>query len=264
MSLNHPAYIMENKDSAVRNFLGETELEVNPFEENLKDPFTQEETPEETNEEVEEKPLPFHKDPKIQKFIDKEISKRLAEIQPNETEKFTRENTQENDEVTDVLVRLIGNDTPEKLSMVKEFKNVLEKGTQRAKQEAIEELNARQYAEVKADQEAQQELETAFENIEETFNVDISSNSPLAKKTRQEFVTFVEKIAPKDRNGDILDYPDMISAFETYQDMKKATSQPSRAKELASRGMSRSAETTVKPQQKMNWDAVDSYMETLK
>lgn len=256
---------MENKDSAVKNFLGETEVEVNPFEENLKDPFVVEETQEQAKEEevAEEKPLPFHKDPKVQKFIDKEITKRMAELQPTETERFVRE-TPETDEVTDVLTRLIGNNTPEKVSMVKEFKNILEKGTQRAKEEAIAELRAQQQELVQADIEAEQELETAFDSIEETFNVDISSNSPLAKKTRQEFVSFVEKIAPKDRNGDIVDFPDMISAFETYQDMKRSTAQPSRAKELANRGMARSTETTVAPQKNMTWNEVDNYIETLK
>ena len=116
--------------------------------------------------------------------------------------------------------------------------------TLHAKAEAIAELESRQNADVQADQEAEDELENAFENIEENFDVDITSNNPIAKKTRQEFVSFVEKIAPKDRNGDIVDYPDMVQAFETFSEIKRSTQQPNRAKDLASRGMRNSAETT--------------------
>lgn len=244
---------MKNEKSELDAFMGELAGNSNadPLDSKQDDPFAhfdKEEEQEEIQEEVkDEKPLPFHKDPKIQKYLDK----REKEIEERLGEKYGKQETAVkepvDDEVTDVLIRLIGNDTPEKLSMVKEFRNVLEKGTQRAKQEAIEELQSRQYAEVQADREAEQELENAFENIEETFDVDITSNNAIARKTRQEFVSFVEKIAPKDRNGDIVDYPDMNSAWETFSEMKKATAQPNRAKDLASRSMARSAETTSEP-----------------
>jgi len=232
---------MDKDKTAVEDFLGTLEGDKenkNPFQENPEDPFNQE-VPEEVVIEEEEKPLPFNKDPKIQKFIEKEISKRLEDFKPE-----ARETTQApaDDRVSDVLTRLIGNDTPEKVSMIKEFKEILSEGTQKAKAEAIAELESRQNAEVEADREAEVELEDAFENIEETFDVDITSNNAIAKKTRQEFVSFVEKIAPKDRNGDIVDYPDMTSAWETFSEIKKSTATPSRAKELASRSMARSSE----------------------
>lgn len=254
---------MDKNKTAVESFLSELEdnNEKNTFETQKEDPFVPEETPVEKEPEV-EKALPFNKDPKIQKYLEKREREMEERLKANFQAPTAKE--PEVDEVTDVLVRLIGNDTPEKLSMVKEFKAVLEKGTERAKAEAIAELESRQNQEQQADRDAEIELETAFDNIEEIFNVDITSNNPVAKKTRQEFVSFVEKIAPKDRNGDIVDYPDMNSSWEAFSEMKRATTQPSRAKELANRGMTRSAEAQPASQTKVGWDAAEEYISSLK
>ena len=67
--------------SAVQQFLGEVgeKGDKNPFQENPEDPFAKEGEVK-VEEEKEEKPLPFNKDPKIQKFIDKEISKNKIDI----------------------------------------------------------------------------------------------------------------------------------------------------------------------------------------
>lgn len=256
----------EQERSAVADFLGEfgnKGVQKDPFNDAPKDPFANE-VVEKVEEQKEEKPLPFNKDPKNLKFIEKEVSRRLDEFKK---ENPVRETTQVPDtRVDDVLTRLIGNDTPEKVSMIKEFKEILSEGTQKAKAEAIAELESRQNAEVEADREAEQELENAFDNIEENFDVDITSNNPVAKKTRQEFVSFIEKIAPKDRNGDIVDYPDMNSAWETFSEMRKSTATPSRAKELASRSMARSSDTGTQqaiPVNKHSFERTDNFIESL-
>ena len=248
----------EKEVSAVQKFLGEIgdKGDKNPFEENPEDPFAKEG---ETKEVVEakEKPLPFNRDPKIQKYIQKEISKHLEELR----ERPVKETPQETD---DYYARLIGNDTPEKVAMIKEALAREERMLNQAEERAFNRLSAREQEEVKADQEAEEELDNAFENIEETFDVDITSNNAIARKTRQEFVSFVEKIAPKDRNGDIVDYPDMASAWETFSEIKKSTAIPSRAKELASRSMARSAETTVTPQKRVTFNDADEFIASLK
>lgn len=248
---------MDKEKSAVQSFLEGTGSE-SMFEQPSKDPFEQIENKEEVvAEEVkEEKPLPFHKDPKVQRYIQKEVEKLAKNIKIPEPE---RQETRDNDDFYD---RLIGNDTPEKVAMIKEAKVRDERRLQEAEERAFNRLSAREQEEVQADMEAEEELSNAFDNIEETFDVDISSNNPQARKTRQEFISFVERIAPK-QNGEIIDYPDMLSAFETFSEMKKSTSQPNRAKELASRGLSRSAETSVKQEKRIDWNAVDEMMDTL-
>jgi hypothetical protein len=233
---------MDKDKTELESFLGDlsntSSEELKPAE----DPFNQIEKKEEEEPEI-EKPLPFNKDPKVQKFIEKEISRRLADFKPE----VSRETQSEEDSFKDVIdsfTTVIGNDTPEKVSALNALKKSLSSLDQRASQKAIEQLESIRNEEVQADKEAEDELENAFDNIEETFDVDITSNNPIAKKTRQEFVAFVEKIAPKDRYGDIVDYPDMNSAWETFSNIKKSTAQPNRAKDLASRGMRNSAETT--------------------
>lgn len=216
----------------------------------------------EEKEEVEEKPLPFHKEPKIQKYLDKrekEIEDRLLATIGTKKEDTSK------DEFQDVITSfegIIGNDTPEKISALNSLKKALITMDERSVRRAEEKIDEIRNRSIQEDKEAEDELESAFENIEETFDVDLTSSK--ATKVRQEFVSFVEKIAPKDRSGNIIDYPDMTSAWETFSEIKKATQLPSRAKELANRSMARSTETQVQQPKKMDWNTVEEFMDTLK
>ncbi len=251
---------MEKEKSAVEAFLEGTDQQ-SMFEQPSKDPFetkeVTEEKPAEVVEDKEEKPLPFHKDPKVQRFIDKELERRLKDFKPAEQVKEVK-----NDD--DYWERLIGNDTAEKQAMVREAKAREERLLDQAEERTFNRLSQKEQEALEEDKAAEEELDNAFESIEENYDVDISSNSPQAKKTRQDFISFVEKIAPKDRDGEITDYPDMPSAWEAFSEVRKSTAQPNRAKELANRGLSRSAETTVKQEKRVDWNAVEEMMDTLK
>ncbi len=248
---------MENEQSAVSKFLGETN--ENMFEQPKDNMFGEETIETKQDEKVEdEKPLPFHKDPKVLKFIEKEVAKRTERQEPKETLK-----AEEEDEFKDVIesfTAIIGNDTPEKVRAINDLHKALIGSSKQAASLAEQKILEIKNREEEADRQAEEELENAFDEIEETYDVDLSKNHKL----RSEFVSFVEKIAPKNRDGEIVDYPDMNSAWETFSEIKKSTVQPSRAKELASRGLQRSAETTVKQDKNINWNAVDEYMDTLK
>lgn len=262
---------MPNESGSVDQFLneinkGDTEVKEAP------DPFKVENDPfksattevkegETPKEEVrDEKPVPFHKDPKVTKYIEKEIEKRLASIKPSSSERTVKEAANETtNELVEAFKAIIGNDTPEKIHALK----MLEKGIQdigsKASQEAISKIEAQQRAEIEAEEQAQSELEQGFENIEETFGVDISSNTAQAKKMRNEFVEYVKKIAPKNSEGEIVAYPDLPAAFEEFQERsKRITPTNSRAKELASRSMVRSNEASVPTKTAdQSWNAVD-------
>lgn len=249
---------MNKNKSEVEKFLGDLggDKETNPFEDNLENPFKEE--AEEVVEEVkEEKPLPFNKDPKVQRFIEKELDKRMKDFKVETPQQETPK------EVDDYYVRLIGNDTPEKVAMIKEAMARDERMLQQAEERAFGRLSQNEQEEMRADKEAEEELSNAFENIEENYDVDITSNSASAVKTRQEFVSFIERIAPKDRNGDVIDYPDMQVAWETFSEIKKSNQQPSRAKELASRSMARSSEAQIQQPKKNNWETADAFIESL-
>lgn len=258
---------MENDktNSAVDEFLGDLKnndgdevfeaASENPFDEVI-------ESKEEIIEKPEDKPVPFNKDPKVLKFIEKEVAKKLADFTPQrETKQEFVENA--GDEIDEVLTRIIGNDTPEKVSAIKDFKKILIAREEAGAEKALRELDNRQQAEIQAEQEAEQELEAGFESIEDTFNVDITSNTPQARKTRKEFIEFIEKIAPKDENGEIRDYPDFEETFKLFQEKNKP--QPNyRARDIASRGMTRTSDASNMPVERdYSWNGVERFFSKL-
>lgn len=246
----------------IDEFLGDlNNTEENPFEPAKAEDLTEFNEPQVAKEEVkEEKPIPYHKNPEF-----KELKQQLKELKEQnskltELEKFVKDNNREStDDVTDVFTRVIGNDTPEKIQAVKDIKRVLSSVKDEAREEALEYFRSQEKAQKQAELEAEQALNESFESIEESYGVDITSNSPLAKKTRNDFISFVQRIAPKDGNGNISEYPDLIQTFDIFQETRKSVQAPSnsRAKEIASRSISRSSETTsAKPTERTTWDSV--------
>lgn len=245
----------------VDEFLGGLKGEQNndPFKPESDDPFANNsfktvEKTEDKGEKVEnEKPLPFHKDPKLAKFIEKEVSKRMADFKPE----TVKEKEDKADEITEVLTRIIGNDTPEKLSAIKDFKKVIMDREVNGAKNAIEQFQSLQREEQAIYKEAENEVEAGFESIEEQFGVDL--DSPQATKTRNDFIDFVQRISPKDSEGNITQYPDFTESFKIFQEMgaKKAPSN-SKNKELASKSISRSSDASNAPVSgDKSWKAVD-------
>lgn len=247
---------MDNKNE-VDSFLEDLkdEPDQDPFQPTTEDPLALEEVKKE-DQEIDEKPLPFNKDPKVQKFIEKEISKRLATVKPTETEKFAEE-VGTDDEAIDVLTRIIGNDTPEKKAAIKDFHKVLSGLEERGAQKAIAQLERQAEQERQQDVDAENELTQGFETVEEEFGVDLTSNSPTAKKTRGEFINFITRVAPKDEEGQVIEFPDFEETFKLFQETRQ-NSNSSRAKQLSSRSMTRSSTTSnTQPVSGKSWKDVD-------
>ena len=210
------------------------------------------------------KPLPFHKDPKVQRYIQKELEKKLESYkQPTtEVQKFL-DSEPENDELSSVLERIIGNDTPEKVAAVKDFKKVLNSLEEKGAQKALSKLAEQKEAEKQEEARASQQLQEGFDSIEDTFNVDITSNTPLAKKTKNEFLEFVKKVSTKDADGNILALPDLVSTFDVFQQTRTKPDN-SRAKQLASRSITRSTEVPQPAQAKdSSWRGVEKFLQSL-
>lgn len=253
----------------VKKFLGEfgNDTIPDPFESNEKDPFaeevTQEEVPVEQAEQKDEKRLPFSKDPKVQKYVQKEIRRAMESVKQPEARQ-EKPGDDDTASVVDAFTAIIGNDTPEKKAALASLERALGNVDQRASQKAVDQIKEIRQQELREDREAEEALEEAFDEIEESYGVDLSSTSAIAKKTRSDFVTYVERIAPKDRYGEIIDYPDMNAAWETFSELRKGTQQPSRAKELASRGMARSADAQIAaPQKRVTFEDADNFIDTL-
>lgn len=217
---------------------------------------------EQVTEEVDEKPEPFHKNPKIKRFIEKEINKAL-ESKGTEREQFVKA-TETNDDLSDVLTRVIGNDTPEKVAAIRDFKKALSGIKDEARNEALEYFKTQEQEAKQADKQAENALDESFDSIEETYGVDINSSAPAARKLRNEFITFVQRVAPKNSDGEITDYPDFVETFDVFQEIQKKAPQFNRAKDIASRSMARSTETpSVKNTQRTTWDSISRAFDKL-
>lgn len=215
-----------------------------------------------------EEKLPFHKDPKVQKFIEKEISKRLADVKPSVEQTFRKEVTDEIN-LPPALVKFVGNDTEEKRQVLNDLAVYLDSLTDKAQEKFLEKLEEQKQEQVQEDNAAVEELENGFEEIEDQFGVDLTSNSPSAQKLDADFRSYIRKIAPKDENGEVKAFPDLVSAFEEFQEKNTRTKPASRAKELATRGMTRSTDTSnaapvLKSGKGDPWRQVDQYFDKLK
>jgi hypothetical protein len=252
---------MPDKNSEVDDFLGDIKndsADDSVFDAS-KDSVFQDESgptgPTGTREDNEVKhKVPFHKDPKVLKFIEKEVEKRTKDLKPQQV---VVEN--KSDEIDEVLTRIIGNDTPEKVRAVQDFKKVLLEREEKGAERALEEFQLRVNAEREAEKEAREVLNDGFSSIEETFNVDLTSSVPQARKLRGEFIEFIRQVAPKNDDGDITEYPDFEQTFKVFQELRKKTPVSNqRNKDLASRSMERSGDTTKEPVvEDKSWNAVD-------
>lgn len=247
---------MNNEENEFLAGLNEADQSFNENE-NL---FGQE--PEVKEEVVDEEPLPFHKDPKVQRYIQKEIAK-AQKSQPSVERQFIEDTKQDDDEGTAILERIIGNDTPEKVAAIKDFKKYLSSLEEKGADRAMNQLQQREEEARQEEAQASEEIEEGFENIEDTFGVDISSNTPTARKTRNEFIDFIKRVAPKDSEGNVTALPDLTETFELYQSTQTKPSN-TRAKELASRSMARSSSMSETPQEKdVSWKSVDKWLGSL-
>ncbi len=253
---------MANENSAVLDFLNDVkEPTTDIFSENINAGTV------EPTEPDEEKSIPFHKDPKVQRYVEKQIEKALG----NKTQTIETKQEVVPSDVKDVIgafTAIIGNDTPEKVKALEALEKTLSGADERASTKAIErfqqQIKEQEQQQTQAEKEAQDELDTYFDEIEETYNVDLSSNAASAKAMRSQFIDYVRKIAPKDANGEVKAFPDMLASFEDFQERAKRTIQPTRAKELASRGLTRSSDTASAAPQGRSWKDVDRYFDKLK
>lgn len=249
----------EDKDTSKVDFLNEITDTPDIFSE--KESESEEEAGDEAVvEEEEEKPLPFHKDPKVQRYVEKQIEKALKDIKPVEAQ-FRAE--VEDINLPQSFIRLIGNDTDEKVQVLKDLSSYFGTLKGEARKEFLEELQEQEQRVAVEDEKAVEELHSGFEQIEETHNVDLTSNSTTARKTQAAFKEYIRKISPKDENGEVIAFADIPAAWESFTAQAK-THTPSRAKELASRGLTRSTDADTATPAGRSWKDVERYFSKLK
>lgn len=135
-------------------------------------------------------------------------------------------------------VALMG-DSPEAQRAWKLQEQMLQKATERAKEEAVKEFENKQQKALEEQRQSESFIDSQLEAIEDQHDVDLTSNAPAARKARREFLELVQSLSPKDSSGGIIGFADFGSTFELYQKTKveKPNETVQKQKEIASKSM---------------------------
>lgn len=148
--------------------------------------------------------------------------------------------------------RIYGNQTPENAEatslLVNALKEVEKSSTEKALSQFREEQRKYQ-AEVAREA---QELDGMIEDIEDEHNI------TLDEPTQKAFFQLLNKLSPKDKDGEIVAYADHQAVWEELKSRKQAA-QPNRAKDIASRSMSR---TGAPAESKLEDDSVARFLKS--
>ena len=175
-------------------------------------------------------------------------------IQLNERVKVLSEVGRFKEEVGDDDLKkveaIFGTDTPEKLAATNILKEALSGLTEKAKKETLRELDSRQEEESGAQKEADDEVDSFLEAAEDE-GLDTEDEN-----TRKGLLTLMERMSSKYNDGNVKEFADPEAVIETYKELQKRSGS-NKARELASRSMTRSGESqpSTLPQ-----NAIDRFM----
>lgn len=172
----------------------------------------------------------------------------------SETEQFQRTISTDGD--TDSRLTEIFGNTDEGKKIAKHFGEILKDATEKVREQTLKDIEDRKSQEIQEQKQYESLIGEKLENLEDQYDIDLTSNSPKAQKARREFLEMVQTLSPKDENGTITDYADFDSTFELYQSKQEKPQSNDRREEIASRSMQRSQGSTQQPlyEGNMNFD----------
>lgn len=129
--------------------------------------------------------------------------------------------------------KIYGTQSPEAVEATKLLQEAIRGAEEQAVERALEMFREEQRSAVQAVEVEEKNLDSMVDSIEDEFDVDID------EPTEQRFFQLLEKMSPKDEEGNITAYADHFSVWEQLQSQKQQSAQPQRAKNLASRSMVR-------------------------
>lgn len=144
---------------------------------------------------------------------------------------------------------IFGTDTPEKLSATTILKKALSGMSESAVNKALEKIQEQREKESQAVRDEENAIEKGLERLEDEENADFSN--PTERKA---FLNLLEKLSPKDSDGNIKEYADFGATYEIFEKSKEKST---RAKELASRSMTHSG---ASKESKLEDDALSRFI----
>lgn len=131
------------------------------------------------------------------------------------------------------LEKIFGNTTPEAKEATEILLEAFKGLEETAANKALSQFENERGNEAKAVREEEQNLDEILDSVEDEHGIDMSNEAD-----RKGFLNLLERVSPKDREGNIIEFADANSTAELYLSLKEK--QNSRNKELSSRSMTRS------------------------
>lgn len=215
------------------------DLEINPTEDVLTESLVEGEPEKtETPEEDEEK-LRNRQARRLNERLQKEREANIdlnARLQTITESQKLRQGT-ETAEYLKMLEPIYGNSEPGKAEATELLKKAFEGMKESAKKEILEESEKQRQIEAQSQKKDDETLDELLISIEERFGVDLTDDT-IARKG---YLSLLQKLSPKDREGVIIEYADPVSTYEIFESRKEK--QNVRAKELANRSMTRGGQS---------------------
>lgn len=199
---------------------------------------------EEGNDEVPEKDIEARKNRRHRRW-ETRLAERERELELEAVRLQAIKDAREASKETGMDERLIRLYGPENTEAIKLTQELLADTRKAAREEAIRDFEERQAAKAREEAESERFIDSELEAIEDEFNIDLTSDSPKARRARTEFLTMVSKLSPKDAQGNIISYADFQETWEIYQSRatKEKNESAAKSKELAARSMEQSGGT---------------------
>lgn len=159
-----------------------------------------------------------------------------------------------NQSIDERLLTLYGNDENGKKA-AQITQSLLEDTAKRAREQALEDFQRASSDREREIKENNEFVDSQLEGLEDESGLDLTSNSPIARKNRSEFLDMVTKFSSKDSDGYIQEYADFNEVFNVFKQTRKSGNNTSN-KALASRGMARGGSN----QQTVGDKATEAYL----
>lgn len=130
--------------------------------------------------------------------------------------------------------RIYGTDSPEAQLATDLLKKAIIGARDDAEQRAYERMRGDQSEQIESEQAAENELDAMIEKIEEDHNVS------LTEAQERGYFQLLEKMSPKDRNGNVIEYADSDAVWEVFKDKLAKKPTDTRARDMSSRSMTQS------------------------
>ncbi len=172
----------------------------------------------------------------------------------SEAQKFSQETNK--DDTDPRFLRIYG-DKPETREAWQIQKELFSEYAEKIKQQTLQEIEEEQRKSQSEQREYESFIDSELESIEDEYNIDVTSDSPQARKVRREFLELVQTVSPKDEDGMVESYADFGEVFKLYQTKSATKEDNSRRNEIASNSMKQGGAPNV---DKATEDATLAYL----